>query len=106
MIVLDCYQLFKMNFSGKCDVHMSKCFFKVISVAVNHTAYLNHWDLHLKDIMFFAVRKYESVKSLNCEAVSFVGHVLAYYCIFYAVLDFGYSKKLCYYFSLLIILKP
>ena len=77
MIVLDCYQLFKMKFSGKCDVHMCKCFFKVISVTVSHTAYLNYWDLHLKDIMFFAVRKYESVQSLNSEAVSLVGHVLA-----------------------------
>lgn len=42
MIVLDCYQLFKMKFSGKCDVHMCKCFLKVISVTVNHTAYLNY----------------------------------------------------------------
>ena len=39
--------------------------------------------------MFFAVRKYESVQSFNSEAVSFVGHVQAHYCIFYAVLDFG-----------------
>ena len=93
MIVLDCYQLFKMKFSGKFDVRTCKCFFKVISVTVNHTAYLNHWDLHLKDIIFFAVRKCESVQSLNSEAVSFVGHVLAYYCIFYAVLDFGSQRS-------------
>ena len=43
----------------------------------SYVAYLNYWDLHLKDIMFFAVRKYESVQSLNSEAVSLVGHVLA-----------------------------
>ena len=31
---------------------------------------------------FFPVRKYESAQSFNSEAVSFVGHVLAHYCIF------------------------